>query len=90
MSGDGPSEEELTDMVDRSRAFATSAEHTSNIALLQQIARVRVLANTLGIRALLLEMFRDDNDRGRDDENPFPMRPNHPRGVRSLFPVLAA
>ena len=89
--GEGPSEEELTEMVDHSCELADSADQTSDIALLQQIARVRVLANTLKIRALFLGMFRDDDrhDRG-DGGRRSPTQPRDPCGIRSPDPVLAA
>lgn len=91
LMGEGPSESALTEMVDHSRELTSSAEHMSDTVILQQIARVRVLANTLHIRALFLGMFRDDNDRGRNDNDRFPTSPKHPRGSsRSPVPVLAA
>ena len=90
LNGEGPSESELMELVDRSRTLAESAERTSDTAVLRQIARVRVLANQLNIRALFLGMFRDGNDRGWDDDDRSPICPKHPHGVWNQIPVLAA
>ncbi len=86
---DSPSESELMEMFDRSREFANSAQETAETAILQQIARVRVLAQKLKVRALLLGMFRDDDDRGGDDGDHLPLKPSGPSAIRDSFPVLA-